>query len=269
VNFLLDEFSSLPQISDFPEMMKASRSRNIRFNLIIQNISQLIKRYGHEAETIRNNCGNLVILHSREIPLLNEIIGLSGVKYNEDNLISAIKLQTMNKEKGEAFFLIKRLFPYFGNLPDIDQYPEISSNRKKAKYPANQNNVHSVFDFEEFCYMKSHESLSKLFSNRKNIEDVNKGKITETFFTTLGEDEMEERDKKRKKNMLVFLTELSALTKKYRFVIHGCENCQSLFLYDGKYMSLYPDLKYNSETDCYEVSGFNEEPVNNEGQTYE
>ncbi|MDR1837842.1 MAG: type IV secretory system conjugative DNA transfer family protein, partial [Treponema sp.] len=35
VNFLLDEFSSLPQISDFPAMITASRSRNIRFNLFV------------------------------------------------------------------------------------------------------------------------------------------------------------------------------------------------------------------------------------------
>ena len=56
VNYLLDEFSSIPTISDFPAMITASRSRNIRFNLIIQSFNQLRHRYGGEAETIKGNC---------------------------------------------------------------------------------------------------------------------------------------------------------------------------------------------------------------------
>jgi type IV secretion system protein VirD4 len=45
VNFVLDEFSSLPTINDFPAMITAARSRNIRFNLIVQSEHQLITRY--------------------------------------------------------------------------------------------------------------------------------------------------------------------------------------------------------------------------------
>jgi type IV secretion system protein VirD4 len=169
VNFLLDEFSSLPQISDFPAMVTASRSRNIRFNLIIQSISQLTKRYGYEAETIKGNCENWVFLHSRELPLLNEIIELSGRKSADEPLVSVSTLQTMDKKKGEAFFLLKRHYPYIGNLPDIDQYPEISPARKRVKYPVNNNKVCSVFDFEEFCSMASPNIFSKIFSKKENL----------------------------------------------------------------------------------------------------
>jgi type IV secretion system protein VirD4 len=267
VNFLLDEFSSLPQISDFPSMMTASRSRNIRFNLIIQSMNQLVKRYGYEAETIKGNCENWIFLHSRELTLLKEIVELCGNKSIEEPLVSVSRLQTMDKKKGEALFLIKRHFPYIGNLPDIDQYTIISSNRKKAAYPTNKNKAHSVFDFEKFCITQSPEDISKLFSHK--IEGTKNSEILEPIFTSLSEEEIEERDTKRKINMLMFKTELSALTKKYRFVIHGCEDCQSPLLYDGRYMSLYPDLKYNSDTDCYEVSGFNEEMLNNGGKTHE
>jgi len=70
VNFLLDEFSNLPAIGDFSSMITASRSRNIRFNMIIQNQNQLVKRYGYDAETIKANCENWVFLHSREYSLL-------------------------------------------------------------------------------------------------------------------------------------------------------------------------------------------------------
>ena len=88
VNFLLDEFANLPQISDFPAMITASRSRNIRFNLLIQSIKQLQTQYGYHTNTIKGNCENWVFLHSRELELLNEITGLCGKKNVEESLVS-------------------------------------------------------------------------------------------------------------------------------------------------------------------------------------
>ena len=43
INYILDEFSSLPTISDFPAMITAARSRNIRFHLFLQSKHQLRK----------------------------------------------------------------------------------------------------------------------------------------------------------------------------------------------------------------------------------
>lgn len=53
VNFLLDEFSSLPQMKEFPSMIAAARSRNIRFNIVVQSEKQLRARYSEEADTIK------------------------------------------------------------------------------------------------------------------------------------------------------------------------------------------------------------------------
>jgi len=100
VNFLLDEFSSLPPINDFPAMITASRSRNIRFNLIVQSINQLRYRYGGHAETINGNCENLVFLHSREITLLEELVKSAGMRNHEGLLVSVSMLQTLDKDKG-------------------------------------------------------------------------------------------------------------------------------------------------------------------------
>ena len=171
VNFLLDEFSSLPQISDFPSMITASRSRNIRFSLFVQSMNQLHKWYGHNAETIKGNCENWVFLHSREFPLLNELVNLSGTKYRDYPLISVSMLQTLDKEKGETFILHKRLYPFIANLPDIDCYPGISLNGKQAWYPKNTRKVQAVFDFESFCNNNSRFFLSKLFSG-KTLEEI-------------------------------------------------------------------------------------------------
>ena len=130
VNFLLDEFSTLPVIGDFPAMITASRSRNIRFNLLIQSYNQLTKKYGREAETIKGNCENIIFLHSRELEVLNEIVGLSGKKVNEESLTSVSMLQTLDKNKGEVFILHKRLNPYIANLPDIDTITKPRSGKQ-------------------------------------------------------------------------------------------------------------------------------------------
>lgn len=121
INFLLDEFSSLPTITDFPQMITASRSRNIRFTLIVQSKHQLRQRYEEETETIQSNCGNWLFLYSRELSLLREISELAGSKKNIP-LIPVSKLQHLNKEEGECLVFSGRLQPYLAHLADISQY---------------------------------------------------------------------------------------------------------------------------------------------------
>ena len=121
VNFLLDEFSSLPTITDFPQMISASRSRNIRFTIIVQSKHQLKQRYGDETETIQSNCTNWMFLHSREVPLLQEISTLAGNK-GQKPLIPVARLQHLDKEKGECLIFAGRLYPYIAKLTDISTY---------------------------------------------------------------------------------------------------------------------------------------------------
>lgn len=121
INFILDEFSSLPSISDFPQMVVAARSRNIRFHLIMQSKNQLKQRYKEEAETIQANCSNWIFLYTREIELLREISALGGKKGREE-LIPISRLQHLNKLKGECLVFSGRLYPYYAYLADIDEY---------------------------------------------------------------------------------------------------------------------------------------------------
>lgn len=121
INFLMDEFSSLPAIPDFPQMITASRSRNIRFTLIVQSKHQLLQRYDDEAETIQSNCANWLFLFSREASLLKEISELGGVNGNRP-LISVDRLQRLNKDEGECLAFSGRRRPYIAHLPDISEY---------------------------------------------------------------------------------------------------------------------------------------------------
>lgn len=123
VNFILDEFASLPAIKDFPAMIAASRSRNIRFVLVVQSKHQLLGKYYDDAITIQSNCSNWIFLTSREGDLLNELSLLCGHKRNgELPLVPPDSLQHLSKERGEALVLSGRLFPIISRLPDIDVY---------------------------------------------------------------------------------------------------------------------------------------------------
>lgn len=122
VNFVLDEFSSLPPISSMSTLISAARSRDIRFILAVQGKHQLIKRYGDEAETIKSNCVNWIYLTSREYDLLKEISDLCGEQRNRTPNLSVYDLQHFNKEKCEALVLCGRLKPAKVNLLDIDRF---------------------------------------------------------------------------------------------------------------------------------------------------
>lgn len=124
VNYVLDEFSSLPTIRDFPAMVTAARSRNIRFTLAIQSKHQLIQRYKDETDTIQTNCNNWIFLTGRELQLLEEISSLCG-KTLEDNpqpILSVSDLQRLDKDAGEALLLCGREKPCITRLADIDTY---------------------------------------------------------------------------------------------------------------------------------------------------
>ena len=121
INYVLDEFSSLPTINDFPAMITAARSRNIRFFLFVQSQKQLEHRYDKEAVTIEANCNNWVFLTSRELSLLETISRLAGETINKKPLVSIFALQHLSKEKGEALVFSGRLYPFITQLKDISE----------------------------------------------------------------------------------------------------------------------------------------------------
>ena len=142
INYILDEFSSLPTITDFPAMITAARSRNIRFNLFLQSKHQLKLRYGEETDTIMSNCENWIFLTSRELDFLKEISDLCGGIRGREHIpvLSVSDLQRLDKETGEALVLSARFRPFISNLADISLYDNDDylidrlsiENRKKA-----------------------------------------------------------------------------------------------------------------------------------------
>lgn len=126
INYILDEFSSLPTISDFSAMITASRSRNIRFNLFLQSKQQLRLRYGEDCDTILSNCENWIFLTSRELGLLKEVSELCGECGGNPRkpLLSISELQRFDKSIGEALLLSGRNKPMITRLADIDLFDD-------------------------------------------------------------------------------------------------------------------------------------------------
>lgn len=125
LNYVLDEFSSLPTVKDFPTMITAARSRNIRFHIVIQSKHQLTLKYADDTETILANCTNWIFFTSRELKFLQEISALCGEKSGNDfrvPVISVADLQRFDKGRGEALILSRRFKPYLTRLPDIGAY---------------------------------------------------------------------------------------------------------------------------------------------------
>lgn len=124
VNYILDEFSSLPVIGgcDFVQYLAAGRSRNLRFILCLQSKNQLVHTYKENAQTITANCTNWIYLFSRELELLKDISALCGEKKDHTPNLSVYDLQQLDKEKNQALLLSARYKPAIVTLLDISGY---------------------------------------------------------------------------------------------------------------------------------------------------
>lgn len=134
MNYIVDEFANIPTMQNMDSMITAARSRNIRFNLIVQSKMQLEDKYKAIASVICDNCSNWVYLYSKDYGLLSEISRLCGEVIYDNHmrmpLISEFDLQHLRKEDGEALVLAGRNYPCITNLPDIDVYPQMEANKK-------------------------------------------------------------------------------------------------------------------------------------------
>lgn len=175
VNYILDEFSSLPVINDFPAMITAARSRNIRFTLFIQSKHQLVQRYRDEAETIQANCSNWLFLTSRETAILQEISTLCGRMNAHTPVLSEAELQRLDKDAGEALLLSGRSKPFITRLPDIEQYELFSNSMYERKIPrtTKRSKVNKMKALT-FQLPLSPEEINAQEAAKKSLEDMMK-----------------------------------------------------------------------------------------------
>ncbi|MDD3340780.1 MAG: type IV secretory system conjugative DNA transfer family protein [Bacilli bacterium] len=169
-NFILDEFANMPPLKDVTTMVTAARSRNIRFNFIIQNFAQLYDVYGKEnGETIKGNCGNIVYLISSELSALEEISKMCGeVKSGEKDKTASTPLVTVSDlqrlKMWDIIVLRIRMMPFKTTLtPNFEmdwgkQYP-------KASYPKREKTVVQIFNLKKVVEEKKEAKMRELLGS--------------------------------------------------------------------------------------------------------
>lgn len=177
-NFILDEFANMPELKDVTTMITAARSRQIRFNLIIQNFAQLNQVYGKEnAETIKGNCTNMIYLLSSELTALEEISKLCGdVKVKGKGkdkpdetrpLISVTDLQRLKFK--DAIIKKQRLDPFKTTIKGVDEYDWNIPVYDKSGYPERQKNAISIFDLKKYVKDKKANAINDTLASPSNV----------------------------------------------------------------------------------------------------
>ena len=89
--FILDEFANIGHIPDFDKKISTSRSRNISFSVILQNLDKLEAVYKETHETIMGNCDTHVFLGSNSQKTVEYFSKALGEKTIERDSISINK----------------------------------------------------------------------------------------------------------------------------------------------------------------------------------
>lgn len=169
-NFILDEFANMPPLKDVTTMITAARSRNIRFNFIIQNFSQLYQVYGKDnGETIKGNCGNIIYLMSTELSALEEFSKLCGeIKLKKEDKVDSKPLITIsdlqNLKDYEIIVRRIRTMPFKAKL--VPNYKmDWGETTEKSGYPTRETRTIEMFDLKKYIENKQ----KKVFENAGNI----------------------------------------------------------------------------------------------------
>lgn len=170
-NFILDEFGNMPPIPSISNKITVSRSRNVRFTIVIQNFKQLEEKYKESAETIKSNCTNWIYLLTSDNKTAKEISERLGkytisssrtststrmqqIDFNISNDKSLMGRELLTAEElmrlkfGESIFMKTRMHPIKATIRPIMDYPikyEFTTlpNRKK-------NNKIRFFNLDKF-----------------------------------------------------------------------------------------------------------------------
>jgi type IV secretion system protein VirD4 len=144
VHYLLDEFGNLPPITDFGTKITVSAGRGILFNLIVQDLGQVKKKYKDEDTTIIGNCQTWIYLLTRDMDTAKKLSEMTG-KYTVATQSQSANVQTKDISTGyssgltsrpllmpdeilrfpenQALVLQARQFPAITPLPDLSHWP--------------------------------------------------------------------------------------------------------------------------------------------------
>lgn len=178
VNIILEELGSVGKsIPSLPNLMVASRSRNMRLMLVLQSNAQLVDVYGKsKAETISSCIGITIGFSTNSWETLTEWAQRCGERQIENSghiikeqLITASQLAAM--PTGTALVMVDNQYKFIAHLPFYDEMYDNSKWNAPQYHPVTRKSQFKPFDFEGMVkgikkkQMKS--TLSGLSSERK------------------------------------------------------------------------------------------------------
>ena len=172
LNVFIEEIGSIgSSISNLPNLMTASRSRNIRMYLFLQSMSQLDDIYGKSKAEIITSCIGIIYAFATNnwdtLLRWQQICGNKSTEFGAEPLITATQLYSMPNLM--ALVLIDQYkyvhsFPLFHDAFDLSEWapPEKSTT-------INPNFEPQVFCLEEYIKLaKKQEILSIMAEKNKN-----------------------------------------------------------------------------------------------------
>ena len=181
VNIILEELGSVGKsIPSLPNLMVASRSRNMRLMLVLQSNTQLVDVYGKsKAETINSCIGITIGFSTNSWETLTEWAQRCGEKQIENSghiikeqLISASQLAAM--PTATALVMVDSQYKFIAHLPFYDEMYD-NSNWKAPQYKSTVSGKQlKSFDFEtmvkDIKRKRMESTLSGMSTERKALE---------------------------------------------------------------------------------------------------
>lgn len=155
VNIILEELGSVGKsIPSLPNLMVASRSRNLRLMLILQSLAQLTDVYGtSKSETITSCIGIIFGFSTNSWETLTEWAQRCGERQIENSghiikeqLITASQLAAM--PTGTALVMVDSQYKFIAHLPFYDEMYDNSNWKAPQYYPAVTGTQFKSLDFE-------------------------------------------------------------------------------------------------------------------------
>lgn len=155
VNVILEELGSVGKsIPTLPNLMVASRSRNMRLMLILQSLAQLTDVYGKsKAETINSCIGITIGFSTNSWETLNEWAQRCGERQIEtgghiikEQLITASQLAAM--PTGMALVMVDSQYKFIAHLPFYDEMYDNSTWKAPKESSSLREKKLKSFDFE-------------------------------------------------------------------------------------------------------------------------
>jgi len=183
VNFILDEFANFTRLPKIRSMLTASRSRGMRFFLVVQDVDQLEEQYGPKAaSTVMSNCHAWIYMGCRNIEflkMLREISGFYTEKYTgyQYPLLDLNDMLTLRM--GETIVWNKGCNPKRCWLPDYSEVkfePEEDSDKTESDFPKSKQD----------CSIKSIDIIKTISA----MNEENKEEDSPSDFVPVSDDEI-------------------------------------------------------------------------------